>query len=79
MSTENKQDLLDTPLHGVYIPAALLVVGVALVKLEWVGYAILASVSLALFKLWRGRECFKNLIENLKLTVFRTYPDAQPR
>lgn len=79
MSTENKQDLLDTPLHGVYIPAALLIVGVAIVKSEWVGYAILATVSLALFKLWRGRKCLKTLIANFLLTAARTYSDAQPR
>lgn len=56
-TVENKQYLLDTPLHGVYIPVALLIVGVAIVKTEWTGYAVLCAALLALFKLWRGSKC----------------------
>ncbi|KAL2123371.1 hypothetical protein VTJ04DRAFT_3826 [Mycothermus thermophilus] len=39
-------------IHGVYIPAALIVVGTAIVKREWLIYGVLLSVSLGAFKLF---------------------------
>lgn len=52
----NKEDLLDTALHGIYIPTALLIFGVALVKPYWTPYAILVAGSLALLKFYRGSK-----------------------
>jgi cytochrome-b5 reductase len=42
-------------IHGVYIPAALIVVGTAIVKREWLIYGVLLSVSLGAFKLFNMR------------------------
>lgn len=41
---------------GIYIPAGLLVVGVAIVKKEWLPYAVLVAVALSAIKFWRSRE-----------------------
>lgn len=60
-STANKEDLLDTALHGIYIPTALLIVGVALVKPYWTPYAIIVAGTLALIKLYRGSMCIVNV------------------
>ncbi|KAK9459357.1 uncharacterized protein V1516DRAFT_679674 [Lipomyces oligophaga] len=54
-TTTDKRDLLKTPLHGLYIPMALIVVGTAIVKLEWVPYSIILALSLGALKVWRGQ------------------------
>lgn len=41
---------------GIYIPAGLLVVGVAIVKKEWLPYAVLVAVALSAIKFLRSRE-----------------------
>lgn len=41
---------------GIYIPAGLLVVGVAIVKREWLPYAVLVTLALSAIKFWRTRE-----------------------
>lgn len=41
---------------GIYIPAGLLVVGVAIVKKEWLPYAVLVTLALSAIKFWRSRE-----------------------
>lgn len=43
---------------GIYIPAGLLVVGVAIVKREWLPYAVLVTIALSAIKFWRSREFF---------------------
>lgn len=43
---------------GIYIPAGLLVVGVAIVKREWLPYAVLVTLALSAIKFWRTREFF---------------------
>lgn len=60
--------LINTALHGVYIPAALLIVGVGIVKFEWLPHAIALAFVLAASKFWRGRE--KALINTNKYTEF---------
>ena len=51
---KNQQSLLSTPLHGLYIPAGLIVVGTAIVKTEWTHYAAGVAVLLMAFKVYRG-------------------------
>ncbi|EPY49942.1 cytochrome b5 reductase [Schizosaccharomyces cryophilus OY26] len=51
----SKETLLSTPLHGVYIPAFLIVFGTFVVKREWMGYSILLALALGFHKFWRGR------------------------
>lgn len=41
---------------GIYIPAGLLVVGVAIVKREWLPYAVLVTLALSAIKFFRSRE-----------------------
>lgn len=38
--------------HGVYIPSALLVVGVAIIKKEWLPYAVALAAVLGGFKVY---------------------------
>lgn len=52
----SKQHLLSTPLHGLYIPAGLIVVGTAIMKIEWTLYSIGFAAVLMAFKVFRGRE-----------------------
>ena len=57
MATAQKtkqQSLLSTPLHGLYIPAGLIVVGTAIVKTEWTHYAAALAAVLMAFKVYRG-------------------------
>lgn len=47
---------------GIYIPAGLLVVGVAIVKREWLPYAVLVALALSGIKFLRSRESFLSLL-----------------
>jgi len=51
---KNQQNLLSTPLHGLYIPAGLMVVGTAIVKTEWTHYAAGVAALLMAYKVYRG-------------------------
>ncbi|CDO54300.1 hypothetical protein DV495_000139 [Geotrichum candidum] len=54
-TVKNNDDLLNTVLHGIIIPSALLIVGCIIVKPEWTAYAILVTAALASLKFYRGR------------------------
>lgn len=43
-------------IDGIYIPAGLLIVGVAISKREWLPYAVALTVVLAAIKFLRTRE-----------------------
>lgn len=49
-----KQNILSTPLHGIYIPAGLLVLGAAIIDWNYVPYAIGLAILLSGFKVMRG-------------------------
>lgn len=51
---------------GIYIPAGLLVVGVAIVKREWLPYAVLVALALSGIKFLRSRESFLLLLSRPK-------------
>jgi cytochrome-b5 reductase len=51
-----KQSLLSTPLHGIYIPAGLLVLGVAIIDKNYVPHAIGLAILLSVFKVARGSK-----------------------
>ncbi|KAI5787035.1 hypothetical protein DFH27DRAFT_226772 [Peziza echinospora] len=53
---DSKQALLSTPLHGLYIPAGLLVFGVVITKPEFTLHAIGAAAALMAFKVYRGQS-----------------------
>ncbi|KAF5094747.1 hypothetical protein D0Z00_003412 [Geotrichum galactomycetum] len=55
-TVQNNEELLNTTLHGIIIPSALLIVGCLIVKPEWIGYAILVTGALISFKFYRGRS-----------------------
>ena len=42
--------------HGVYIPSGLLVVGVAIVKAEWLPYAVALALALGGYKIFAARK-----------------------
>lgn len=48
-------DLLGTPLHGIVIPSALILVGAVITVPAYTHYAVLLAVMLSAFKIWRGR------------------------
>jgi len=41
---------------GIYIPAGLLIVGTAIVKVEWTPYAILLAIALGSLKFYNNRK-----------------------
>jgi hypothetical protein len=41
-------------INGVYIPSALLLVGVAIVKLEWLPYAVIFAAVVGGYKVFAG-------------------------
>ena len=55
---DEKVALISTALHGIYIPAALLVFGTAIVKMEWIWYSVALAIGLAVLKVIRGRMFF---------------------
>lgn len=65
---KTEQSLLSTPLHGLYIPAGLLVFGTAIVQREYVPYSIALAAILVAFKIYRGRKC-RSLFDELLLTM----------
>lgn len=56
MAVKSNQSLLSTPLHGLYIPIGLLIVGVAIIDYNYVPHAVAAAAVLGGFKVFRGRE-----------------------
>lgn len=53
---KSNQALLSTPLHGLYIPIGLLVVGVAIIDYNYVPHAVAAAAVLGGLKVFRGRK-----------------------
>jgi len=50
-----KQNPLSTPLHGIYIPAGLLIVGAVIIDRAYVPYAVGLALLLSGFKVFRGQ------------------------
>ncbi|KAK9467456.1 hypothetical protein V1512DRAFT_275426 [Lipomyces arxii] len=67
-SADAKQELLKTPLHGVYIPVALIIVGTYIVKPDWILYSVILALTLAFFKFYRGRS--KKALNPVKFQQF---------
>lgn len=51
---ETRESLLSTPLHGIYIPAGLLIVGTLIMDYTKWPYAVLLAIILGAFKVYRG-------------------------
>jgi len=47
--------------HGIYIPSALLIVGTAIVKSEWLVYAVALAAILGGWKVYNNRKISENL------------------
>jgi cytochrome-b5 reductase len=56
MATPKPQNLLSTPMHGLYIPAGLLLFGTAIVDKSLLPYALLLALGLCGLKVYRGRK-----------------------
>jgi cytochrome-b5 reductase len=52
-------------IHGVYIPAGLIVFGVFILKQEWLPYAVVVAAILGAWKIYNNRE----LLPYFKLPV----------
>lgn len=48
--------------HGVYIPSALLIVGTAIVKKEWLPYAVALAAILGGWKVYSNRKIFYDFL-----------------
>lgn len=44
-------------INGVYIPSGLLLIGCAIVKIEWIPYAVVLALALGSWKVYSNREC----------------------
>jgi cytochrome-b5 reductase len=54
MSPKNNANLLSTPLHGLYIPAGLLVLGAAIIDRNYIPHAIGLAIILGALKVLRA-------------------------
>ncbi|KAK9479049.1 hypothetical protein V1514DRAFT_329047 [Lipomyces japonicus] len=72
MSAKSKENILSTPLHGIYIPFGLIVVGTLIVKREWIVYSVIFALTLSAFKIYRGQPS-----KILKPDVFQEFPLAE--
>lgn len=43
-------------IHGIYIPSGLLLVGIAIVKKEWLPYAVVVAIVLGSWKIHSNRQ-----------------------
>jgi hypothetical protein len=43
--------------NGIYIPSGLLLVGIAIVKVDWTPYAALVALILGSWKIYQNRNC----------------------
>lgn len=56
MSTIAQKPLLSkTYIDGIYIPSGLLIVGCAIVKKEWLPFAVVLALALGGYKFWSSR------------------------
>lgn len=54
-------------INGVYIPSALLLVGIAIVKIDWLPHAALVALLLGSWKVYNNRElilCLSSFSKN---------------
>ena len=61
--------------HGLYIPAGLILAGCAIIKLEWMPYALALTLALGTWKFYELRELFPapRLEWPLFLTLFSAH------
>jgi len=52
----NNQVLLSTPLHGLYIPVGLILVGTAIIDYNYIPHAAGLALLLGGLKVWRGSK-----------------------
>lgn len=69
---KQEQSLLSTPLHGIYIPAGLLVLGTAIIDRTYIPHAIAVALVLGGFKVFRGQPS-----KALKPDVFQEFELAE--
>lgn len=43
-------------INGIYIPSGLLLVGIAIVKKEWLPYAVVVAIILGSWKIYSNRQ-----------------------
>lgn len=58
-------------INGVYIPSALLIIGFAIVKKEWLPFAVLLAAILGGWKVYNNREPGHTLQRDRLLTACR--------
>lgn len=52
------EEMLSTALHGLYIPAFLVIAGVAIIDWHYLPYAVGLVLVFGGHKIWRGRKWF---------------------
>jgi len=81
MSTESKY-FSKQARDGIYIPAALIVLGCAIVKMDWVPYAVALALGLVGLKLWRNSKCYSLLVPHdgpITNTICRSAKGSQTK
>ncbi|KAK9428187.1 hypothetical protein V1505DRAFT_377783 [Lipomyces doorenjongii] len=56
MTTADKNELLKTPLYGIYILAVLFIIGTVIVKPGWIVYSVFVAFSLSVLKVLSGKS-----------------------
>ncbi|KAK9318949.1 hypothetical protein V1517DRAFT_334139 [Lipomyces orientalis] len=55
MTTAGENELLKTPLYGIYIPAGVFIIGTVIMKPEWIVYSVIVAFSLSVLKVLSGK------------------------
>lgn len=59
-------------INGIYIPSGLLLVGIAIVKKEWLPYAVVVAILLGSWKIYSNRQSDFSSITCLTVLMFVT-------
>jgi cytochrome-b5 reductase len=63
-------------LHGIYIPSALLIVGVAIIKKDWLPYAVVLAAALGGIKVFRNSMDPRAVLEGLETDSLCSLPQG---
>lgn len=70
-TVEDKMELLKEPLHGIYIPVALMIVGISIINVSYLPYVLVFLALLLGYRITNAYSKYENeLMESASLLTF---------
>lgn len=70
-TVEDKMELLKEPLHGIYIPVALMIVGISIINVSYLPYVLVFLALLLGYRITNAYSKYKNeLMESASVLTF---------